>query len=90
MLFRFPNYTYLTGVDFLITISASMNGILVSHLELLELNGVLKKRMRDTTKERTVQAVNTGRPKYGSQPFERYIYGRSVFRPTTILKHIKC
>ena len=31
MFFRFSNYTYLNGLDFLITISAGMNDILVFH-----------------------------------------------------------
>ena len=36
MFFRLPNYTYLNGLDFLITISAGMNGILVFHLRPLK------------------------------------------------------
>ena len=31
MFFRFPNYNYINGLDFLITISAGMNDILVFH-----------------------------------------------------------
>ena len=36
MFFRLPNYTYLNGLDFLITISTGMNGILVFHLRPLK------------------------------------------------------
>ena len=31
MFFRFPNYTYMTGPDFPLTISPGVNGILVFH-----------------------------------------------------------